>query len=614
MNSRINYLWTLLLCAVFLTAACQPTTTPPPANNITPAAEQAVGPHIRVQNNTDTDLEMVTLNFGPQGLGFNDVAAGGQTNFAVIEQAYQAVEVTAQTAAGETYIHEPLDGAGEIDNPITAGTYTIILSLHNGRLQVDWQPEMSAALQPLLDTLTAAGVDYSYQPSIKRRIVFNELLGDDVGFREILQIGANQLDVYLFDTAEIAQEAASTIQYGGTAFKYTRDNGETISIIADMAIGTTIYYWHYENYILHTTNSEVADTITAALNTQPLYDLAAGPPLQVAIANVSHQTYDNLAVTLFDGMTIGSGDMPAGSVMGFNSVEEAYRLASVSVTLDGQTHEQQVIDYVGETPLPDGRYIYAVDVVDGQIKLATIREDELLIDETLIDKRWQWVSATPAAGEPFTPESVDQQPYLQFTTNPEPNNQGGYVVTGYSGCNGFGGSYFLSLQQQIVISNLAMTQQGCIETIQQAEQFLVNALQGITAYQLTEETLTLTTAAGDSLTFNQVPDPMASTPLKGYQIFSWLEGNEWRFALLAGTNRLKEVEEVQVAPLMLDELIGQLQTLEPGTEVHWPDTATADILTSGDKGIFALPPQDIIDQVLEAVYAADLPLSIGGYE
>ena len=58
----------------------------------------------------------------------------------------------------------------------------------------------------------------------------------------------------------------------------------------------------------------------------------------------------------------------------------------------------------------------------------------------------------------------------------------------------------------------------------------------------------------------QAPTPdAAGSSMKGYELYSWQEGGQWRFALLVGTNREKSVEEIKSA----DTVLVSVEALNP---------------------------------------------------
>lgn len=55
-------------------------------------------------------------------------------------------------------------------------------------------------------------------------------------------------------------------------------------------------------------------------------------------------------------------ELPAGERTPYREVERAYRIATVDGKVEGEPFHIQVIDYVGEEPLGDGRFTYVLEV------------------------------------------------------------------------------------------------------------------------------------------------------------------------------------------------------------------------------------------------------------
>lgn len=93
--------------------------------------------------------------------------------------------------------------------------------------------------------------------------------------------------------------------------------------------------------------------------------------------------------------------------------------------------------------------------------------------------------------------------------------------------------------------------------------------------------------------------------LKGYELYSWQEGDDWHFTLVTGTNRNKTVAEIlSREPLVtgdgwvhihatgVDELKGTLSRIPAGEFVMW----FSQFYGEGGESI-TLPPQDIVEDV-----------------
>jgi len=105
--------------------------------------------------------------------------------------------------------------------------------------------------------------------------------------------------------------------------------------------------------------------------------------------------------------------------------------------------------------------------------------------------------------------------------------------------------------------------------------------------------------------------------MKGYELYSWLEGDHWHFTLIIGTNRNKTAEEVlshvdvvspdgwaHIHAVGVNEIQAVLGNLPPGENVAWLSGLRAE---DGGTGIM-LPPQSIIDAV--AGHAAECDLNL----
>jgi hypothetical protein len=80
--------------------------------------------------------------------------------------------------------------------------------------------------------------------------------------------------------------------------------------------------------------------------------------------------------------------------------------------------------------------------------------------------------------------------------------------------------------------------------------------------------------------FFTVNSSMAQTipkhSMKGFELYSWQEHNSWRFALLVGTNRNKQPEEIKAPAVVLqnlEELKHKLAALDKGEYVTWLSTS-----------------------------------------
>jgi hypothetical protein len=98
----------------------------------------------------------------------------------------------------------------------------------------------------------------------------------------------------------------------------------------------------------------------------------------------------------------------------------------------------------------------------------------------------------------------------------------------------------------------------------------------------------------------------AATPLgesmKGYELYSWQDGSQWKFSLLIGTNREKNLDEIKSADVVLsgvDALISTLEEIPAGQYITW-----------SSKETLSLPPDDIIHMVEQTCAEEGLILTV----
>jgi hypothetical protein len=109
--------------------------------------------------------------------------------------------------------------------------------------------------------------------------------------------------------------------------------------------------------------------------------------------------------------------------------------------------------------------------------------------------------------------------------------------------------------------------------------------------------------------------------MKGYELYSWKAGREWRFTLITGTNRLKTVAEltsrdniveddwVKVTVRSVSTLKDALDLLPSGTHVLWrgaPDLPSGSVLS---RRTLELPPASLVDEI--KAHSSELGISLG---
>jgi hypothetical protein len=96
--------------------------------------------------------------------------------------------------------------------------------------------------------------------------------------------------------------------------------------------------------------------------------------------------------------------------------------------------------------------------------------------------------------------------------------------------------------------------------------------------------------------------------MKGYELYSWQERGQWRFTLITGTNRNKNLEEiisgkngttgdgwVDLHVTGVDALKAILSRLPSGEFVSWSNSNL--IIKEGSENPFTIPPADIVSRI-----------------
>jgi hypothetical protein len=83
--------------------------------------------------------------------------------------------------------------------------------------------------------------------------------------------------------------------------------------------------------------------------------------VHVRVANESSFAFEAVDV-VFPEDSVDYGAVPSRGVSEYREVNTAYRYALIIVRIAGDEMRLQPIDYVGETPLREGRYTYALNL------------------------------------------------------------------------------------------------------------------------------------------------------------------------------------------------------------------------------------------------------------
>ena len=95
--------------------------------------------------------------------------------------------------------------------------------------------------------------------------------------------------------------------------------------------------------------------------------------LLIRVINVSEYNYENVIIN-----SENFGDINADERSDYIAFEMAYRYSYIDLEINGEGFTQIPIDYVGETPLSNGKYSYLIDVgnFDERRLTQTLVEDD----------------------------------------------------------------------------------------------------------------------------------------------------------------------------------------------------------------------------------------------
>lgn len=95
------------------------------------------------------------------------------------------------------------------------------------------------------------------------------------------------------------------------------------------------------------------------------------------------------------------------------------------------------------------------------------------------------------------------------------------------------------------------------------------------------------------------------TAFKGYKLYSWRDGTGWRYALLLGTNRLKQWSEIERAARPFSDLENALAALPANEYVSWCPQRLANI-----QPPLGFPPADAVTRIQRIATAGSWHLQL----
>ncbi len=101
--------------------------------------------------------------------------------------------------------------------------------------------------------------------------------------------------------------------------------------------------------------------------------------------------------------------------------------------------------------------------------------------------------------------------------------------------------------------------------------------------------------------------------MKGWELYSWPNGNDWNYSLLGGTNRLKSYEEVTGNSIIvhgMDSLKMLLDKIPENENIFWISEKWLENIWGDPHGNLGLPDQKTVNEVRAYCMQKSLLLTI----
>lgn len=118
---------------------------------------------------------------------------------------------------------------------------------------------------------------------------------------------------------------------------------------------------------------------------------------------------------------------------------------------------------------------------------------------------------------------------------------------------------------------------------------------------------------------NYLETLQVSHSVKGWELYSWQEGDNWYYSILTGTNRTKTYDEVTsykptdvhlISVTGIDSLKLALAKFPENENITWPGKGWLQRCWGGNYGNLQLPPQNIIDELTQYCNQRKLNLQV----
>jgi hypothetical protein len=101
--------------------------------------------------------------------------------------------------------------------------------------------------------------------------------------------------------------------------------------------------------------------------------------------------------------------------------------------------------------------------------------------------------------------------------------------------------------------------------------------------------------------------------MKGWELYSWPNGDGWNYSILGGTNRIKSYTEVTTNPLIVfgkDSLKMLLDKLPKNEYISWIGEGWLKQCWGGNYGNLSLPDEETINEITAYCLQIQLTLTV----
>jgi hypothetical protein len=101
--------------------------------------------------------------------------------------------------------------------------------------------------------------------------------------------------------------------------------------------------------------------------------------------------------------------------------------------------------------------------------------------------------------------------------------------------------------------------------------------------------------------------------MKGWELYSWPNGNDWNYSILIGTNRLKSYEEVTTNQIIVfgkDSLKLLIDKFPENEQLFWIGREWLERCWGSNYGDLSLPDENTINEIKEYCVQKKIVLGI----